>query len=256
MQPVTLMFKVGGVEMDRAVLPGAFEDDREIPKGHIQQLGKKYLPHPAGHVLLYPSTLPGIVTVNMTNAIDIDGTRAEDLTRAEKICRSQLDPIVNFLREFIPGFEQCFLITSASIMGVRETRHLEGQYILTGEDILNARFFDDWIVARAHFNFDVHSIVGSGLDEKGVQRDFPQKKHYTIPYRCFVPKIVDNLFFAGRNISGSHIAHSNYRAMPICANMGYAIGIAAALCAKQKIGPRDLEPTKIQEILEEQGVSP
>ncbi|MFX0101940.1 MAG: FAD-dependent oxidoreductase [Candidatus Hodarchaeota archaeon] len=256
MQPVTLMFKVAGVDMEKAVLPGAFEDNRKVPKGEIQTLGKQHIPYPAGHVLLYPSTLQGIVTVNMTNAIDIDGTRAEDLTKAEITCRKQIDPIVKFLREFVPGFENCYVISSASMMGVRETRHFEGEYVLTEDDILNAKVFDDWAVTKAHFNFDVHNIKGAGLDDTGVQKKFPQGKPYTIPYRCLVPKKVDNLLLAGRNISGTHMAHSNYRVMPICANIGQAAGIAAALCVKRGKNPRNLDVKALQDALANQGVEP
>ena len=82
MQPATLMFKIGGVDMDRAVFPGGFESLVETSKGELQSLAKKLLPHPAGHVLLYQSPIPGIVTVNMTNAINIDGTHAQSLTEA------------------------------------------------------------------------------------------------------------------------------------------------------------------------------
>jgi len=200
------MFKVGGVDYSKAVFPGAFEDNREVPKGKIQDLGKMVLPFPAGHVLLYPSTLEGIATINMTNSIDKDGTNADDLTQAEIMCRNQIDPIVNFLRNNVPGFENAYVISSASIIGVRETRHFEGEYTLTEKDIWEARKFDDWAVAGAHFNFDVHNISGSGLDTTGLQAKFSQKKPYTIPYRCFIPKKIDNLLLAGRNISGTHIA--------------------------------------------------
>ncbi|MFY9592706.1 MAG: FAD-dependent oxidoreductase, partial [Caldicoprobacterales bacterium] len=204
----------------------------------------------------YPTTLPGVVTCNMTNCIDVDGTKAEDLTRATYICRKQIDSIVDFLREYIPGYENCYVISSASMIGVRETRHFEGEYTITEEDILEARVFDDWAVTRAHFNFDVHNLSGSGLDETGMQKKFPQQKGYTIPYRCFVPKKVDNLLLAGRNISGTHMAHSNFRVMPICANMGQSVGIAAALCARDGITPRELNVKKLQDILMEQGIKP
>lgn len=142
------------------------------------------------------------------------------------------------------------------MIGVRETRHFEGEYTITEEDILEARVFDDWAVTRAHFNFDVHNLSGSGLDETGMQKKFPQQKGYTIPYRCFVPKKVDNLLLAGRNISGTHMAHSNFRVMPICANMGQSVGIAAALCARDGITPRELNVKKLQDILMEQGIKP
>nr|MDO8116669.1 FAD-dependent oxidoreductase [Candidatus Sigynarchaeota archaeon] len=249
MQPATLMFKVAGVDMTRAVLPGAFESNPDVPAGKIQDLGRMHLPFPAGHVLLYKSTLPGTITVNMTNAIDVDGTDADDLTTAEVTCRMQMDPIVGFLREFVPGFERCYITGAASTVGVRETRHFEGEYVLTEGDILQARVFDDWAVRDVHFNFDIHNVTGSGLDGAGVQQKFPQRNAYSIPYRCFVPKNVDNLLLAGRDISGTHVAHSSYRVMPICANMGQAVGIAAALCVKGEVKPRDLNVTLLQQKL-------
>ena len=256
MQPMTIMFKVAGVDTDRAVFPGGFEETYQLPKGDIQALGRQYIPHPAGHVLLYRTTLPGVVTCNMTNCIGVDGTKAEDLTHAEYVCRSQMSPIVKFLRECVPGFENCFIIDSASIIGVRETRHFEGEYTLTEHDILSARVFDDWAVTKAHFNFDVHNITGAGLDETGCQKHFMQPEGYTIPYRCFVPKKIDNLLLAGRNISGTHLAHSNFRVMPICANMGQAVGIAAAICAIKNIKPRQLDVKELQIELRAIGVEP
>lgn len=249
MQPMTLMFKLGGVDTDRAIYPGSFETKVNVPKGEIQALAKEHLPFPAGHVLLYRSTLPGIVTVNMTNCISVDGTDARDLTKAEFTCRSQIEPIVRFLREYAPGYEQCYPISSASLIGVRETRHFEGVYTLTETDILEARKFDDWVVKGAHFNFDVHNLSGSGLDETGAQAEFRQNKGYTIPYGCLLPKVVDGLLLAGRCISGTHIAHSNYRVMPICLAMGEAAGIAAALAAHGGIEPRHVNPRDIQSVL-------
>lgn len=256
MQPATLMFKVAGVDVTRAVLPGAFEQTFPVPAGDLQQLGRDHLPPPAGHVLLYATTLPGVVTVNMTNCVDVDGTRAEDLTRAEQACRQQVGPIVAFLREFVPGFEQCFTITSGAMMGIRESRHFQGAYTLTHEDILAARVFPDWAVAGAHFNFDVHNLTGSGLDATGLQRGFPQVNPYTIPYRCFLPAGVEQLLLAGRLISGTHLAHSSFRVMPICANMGHAMGVAAALCVQENISPRDLDVTRLQARLREQNMAP
>ena len=254
MQPATIMFKVAGVDVERGVFPGGFEEHLAIPAGDIQKLGEEHLPSPAGHVLLYRSTLPGIVTCNMTNCTDIDGTKAEDLTRATVVCRKQMESIVHFLREYVPGFKNCYLISSASLIGIRETRHFKGEAVITREDILEARVFDDWVVTKAHFNFDVHNMTGNGLDETGVQKNFQQKKGYTIPYGCFVPLEVDNLYLAGRNISGTHMAHSNYRVMPICANMGQAVGVAAAICVKEGTVPRELSAATVQRRLIESGV--
>lgn len=254
MQPVTIMFKVAGVDESRVIaFPGGFEDTAQLPRGEIQALGHAHLPAPAGHVLLYRSTIPGVVTLNMTNCTGINGTDPDDLTRATYVCRRQMPQIVKFLREYVPGFENCYAISSASIIGVRETRHFKGLYTLTREDILSARVFEDWIVTKAHFNFDVHNMTGAGLDATGCQKFFPQKKEYTIPYRSFVPCNVDGLLLAGRNISGTHMAHSSYRVMPICVEMGEGVGIAAALCVRDGIQPRALDAARIQEILLKRG---
>ena len=110
------------------------------------------------------------------------------------------------------------------------------------------------MVSRDHFNFDVHNISGAGLDETGCQKHFEQKRGYTIPYRCLVPEKIDGLLLAGRNISGTHMAHSNYRVMPICMNMGQAAGIAAALCVEKDVLPRELDAKLIQSELEKLGV--
>ncbi len=250
MQPATLMFKLGGVDMTRAVLPPSFETTVDTEKGELQALAQKLLPFPAGHVLLYSSTIPGIVTCNMTNCIDIDGTKAEDLTRAELVCRSQMEPIVAFLREYAPGYENCYIISAASLIGVRETRHFKGIKQLTEEDILCARQFDDWAVRGAWFNFDVHNMSGASLDRTGVQKHFGQANGYTIPYGCLVPEKLGGLLLSGRNISGTHMAHSNFRAMPICAGIGEACGAAAAIAVNDNLELADINIDKLHEILE------
>ena len=249
MQPATLMFKVGGVDYDHAVFLGSFESTYETHKGELQALAKEHIPYPAGHILTYKSTLPGVVTCNMTNAIDIDGTNADDLTKATLTCRRQMDDIVKYLREFVPGYEKCYIISSASLMGVRETRHFKGKYVLNEQDILEARVFDDYVVKDAYFNFDVHNITGAGLDKTGVQKHFKQDKGYTIPYRCLIPEVKENLLLCGRNISGTHMAHSNFRAMPICCGIGEAAGAAAALSVKEKTSVRKVSAESIREII-------
>lgn len=249
MQPATLMFKVAGVDMNRAVFPGAFETTVPTAKGELQALAKELLPYPAGHVLLYRTTHDGIVTVNMTNAIGVDGTTAEGMTQAELVCRKQIPAITRFLREYVPGYENCYAISTASLIGIRETRHLQGLYTLTEQDILACRRFEDWVVQGAEFNFDVHNMTGGSLDKTGVQAKFPKDVKYTIPYRCFVPERLEGLLFAGRNMSGTHMAHSNYRAMPICLAMGEAVGTAAGIAVESGAALRDVPAAEIQKRL-------
>ncbi len=249
MQPATIMFKVAGVDYSRAAFIPSFETTYQAQKGELQALAKQHIPHPAGHILTYATTLPGVVTCNMTNAIDIDGTNASDLTKATVICRNQMDDIVKYLREFVPGYENCFIISSASLIGVRETRHFKGKYTLTQQDVLEAKVFDDYVVKDAHFNFDVHNITGSGLDKTGVQKHFKQDKGYTIPYRCLLPEVKENLLLCGRNISGTHIAHSNFRVMPICVGTGEAAGSAAAIAVKLNCKLIDVDATEIRKMI-------
>jgi len=249
MQPATLMFKVAGVDYSKAAFIPSFETTYDTAKGELQSLAKQHIPYPAGHILTYATTLPGVVTCNMTNVTDIDGTCADDLTKATITCRKQMDDIVKYLREFVPGYENCFIISSASLIGVRETRHFKGKYILTEQDILEAKVFDDYVVRDAHFNFDVHNITGSGLDETGVQKFFTQNRGYTIPYRCLLPENKENLLLCGRNISGTHIAHSNFRAMPICAGIGEAAGVAAAIAVKENCLLTDIDAGSIRKII-------
>lgn len=249
MQPCTIMFKVAGVDTDKAVFPGSFETLVPTEKGELQALGKSIIGHPAGHVLLYKTTLPAVVTCNMTNCIGIDGTKAEDLTKATLVCREQMGRIVKFLREYTPGYENCFIISSASLIGIRETRHFKGKYTLNEDDILSARVFDDWAVKDAYFNFDIHNIEGAGLDKNGAQHKFSQTKGYTVPYRCLVPEKTEGLLLAGRCISGTHKAHSNYRVMPICVGMGEAAGYAASIAVNKGILPSQVDVKEIQKLI-------
>lgn len=252
MQPATLMFKIGGVDYERAVFPGGFETLVYTEKGELQALSKEKIPHPAGHVLLYRQPTQGTVCCNMTNSIGVDGTNATDITRATIECRSQIEYIVKFLKEYVPGYENCWLMSSGSLLGVRETRHFEGVESLSEYDILTAKEYDNWVVKRAWFTFDVHNLTGSSRDETSVQNEFSQNKDYTIPYGCVLPKKVDNLLLSGRNISGSHLAHSNFRVMPICIAIGEATGVAAALyCQKGITTLQEVPVIEIQQIVGE-----
>ena len=251
MQPCTLMFKIGGVDYSKAVFPGSFETKVETEKGELQAKAKELLPFPAGHVLLYRQPTKDTVCCNMTNCINVDATNAEQLTDAIFTCRSQIEPIIRFLKEYVPGYENCWLMSSGSLIGVRETRHFEGYESIMPEDILEAKVFDNWVVKRAYFNFDVHNMSGASLDKTGVQKHFTQQKDYSIPYGCLLPKCVDGLLLSGRNISGSHLAHSNFRIMSVCMALGEAAGAAAALSVKQNISVRDVNVKEIQNIVGE-----
>ena len=193
-----------------------------------------------------------VVTVNMTNAIGIDGTSAEDKTRAEIICRKQIPYIIKFIRKYIPGYENCYLLDTASYIGIRETRRITCEYTLTEEDIADQKKFQDRVVTKVRFNNDVHNVSGPGEDESYSYGN--STGYYSIPYRCFVPVNCKNLLVSGRCISGTHLAHSNYRVMVPVLAMGQASGTAGALCIKNDVTPRELDVKKLQKVLKEQGI--
>lgn len=252
MQPATLMVRIGGINENDPDFLGYDDPPERYQKLMKEKVEKGNIPFPAGHIKHIPCKQKGSAILNMTNIIEIDGTKAEDLTEAEFLCRSQIFPIINFLRENLPGFEDCYIIQSACHVGIRETRHFEGLKCLDKDDISAGRNFDDWAVSRAFYGFGVHSLSGEGCSDKSTRG--MKSKQYTIPYGCFLPINIENLMLAGRCISGTHLAHSSFRVMPICMAMGQAVGTAAALSIKKHINPKELNVKKLQQTLLSQGV--
>ena len=253
-QPMTLMFRIGGVDYSRAIFPHSFETLVDVPAGEIQALGREHLPFPAGHVLLYPTPLPGEICVNMTNAIHADGTDVRSLNQAEITCRRQIPKIIDFLRKYAPGYEHCYWVTSASNVGVRETRHFKTLYELTAEDILEGKLFPDWISTGNGFNFDIHHINGAGLDPNGAQKTFRSKGFYSVPAGCCIPEKLDGLLLAGRSIGGSHKAHSNFRIMSVCFGIGQGAGVMAAKAVQTPCPVRKVDIKAVQQELVRQGI--
>lgn len=240
LQPASLMFRMAGVDTDRAPGIPSFESRVQLPKGDAHALAREavkagVLPRNCEHVLIYHLPRPGQVLINMSNVTGVDGTSADDLTRAELEGRSQLEPIARFLRENVPGFEEAYVLDSGALVGIRETRRVKGEYTLTIEDVLGARAFPDGIV-RARFPVDIHDPTGHAGDSSRLPRGF-----YEIPYRCLVPLGVENLLVSGRPISATHEAHASLRVMPICLGIGQAAGLAAALSIRESVSPRQLD---------------
>ena len=253
-QPMTLMFRIGGVDYSRAIFPRSFETTVDVPAGEIQALGKQTLPFPAGHVLLYQTPLPGEVCVNMTNAIHADGTDVRSLSQAEITCRRQIPAIIAFLRKYAPGYEKCYWVASASNVGVRETRHFRTMQELSAEDITEGRLFPDWISTGNGFNFDIHHVNGCGLDPHGAQKTFRTKGFYSVPAGCCIPEKIDGLLLAGRCIGGSHKAHSNFRIMSVCFGIGQGAGVMAATAVRDRCPVREVDIAAVQRELIRQGI--
>ena len=192
------------------------------------------LPKNCSSVRLYPTVNPGERLVNTTQCNYINPLCTEDLVKAEVVLRKQIDEITNFLRQYVPGYENCNVKFSADTMGVRESRRVMGGYVLSVEDLRAGRRFEDVIVHKANFTVDIHNPDGGGQAEGLAEVVHP----YDIPYRCLVPQNVENLLVTGRCISATHEAMASFRIMSVCMALGEASGIAAAIAAEQGVTPR------------------
>ncbi len=146
--------------------------------------------------------LPGVVWCNCPHMVGFDGLKVEDLTRADFEGRKRIHALVDFVRAKMPGFKNAFVVDVAPQLGIRPTRLLEGEYVVTKDDVID----------RVHF-----------ADRVARGRDY-----YT-PYRSLLPQQVEQLLVAGRHYSATAGAQKMSREIPPCMAMGEAAGVAAAL---------------------------
>jgi len=190
----------------------------------------------------HPTTVARVFATNMTRVQSfergpngvVNATDPEFLTRAEMEGRRQALEYVRFLHNYIPGYRSAGLAAMSSQIGVRETRRIIGDYVLTREDVLDARQFDDQI-ALCGAPIEDH---GAGEGTKWVY--LPDGECVGIPYRALLPQQLSNVLVTGRCFSATHDAHASVRSMAQCMAMGHAAGVAAALCAARKCDTRSL----------------
>ncbi len=261
---MTMNFRLGGVDLEqvRAYMeenPGEFYKTTRYDlfpqmayptgvQGFYTIWKEGNLPIPRQQVLFFAGMRPSEIGVNTSRIVGLDATKADDLTKAEIEGRRQVMQLLHFFRERVPGFENCYLIATPTQVGVRETRRIVGDYILTGDDVVQGRRFPD-AISRSGYPIDIHSPTGGGLETVDIVHD------HDIPYRCLVPRGVDNLLAAGRIISVTHEAFAAIRTTPSVMAIGQAAGTAAALCIRQGVSPRNIDVGKLQERLIAQGAS-
>lgn len=184
------------------------------------------------------------VFINGTNVIGKSGVSVKDLTEAECITRKQIYEMYEFLKEYTPGFEACYISHVPTSIGVRETRRVSGVYHLTAEDLLTGRRFDDTI--SVGFNMiDVHQVAGEDFD----LTHFADGHYYSIPYRCLITNELQNLLVAGRCISVDHEALGAVRVMVNTMPIAQAAGTAAALAVKHSCNVQSVPVQQLQEVL-------
>jgi len=172
----------------------------------------------------------------------MDPTDPEEITRAECMSRRQILQMLAAMREF--GGEvlsEIEIVAASPQIGVRESRRVKGVYVLTEQDSLSGRRFDDAVAWR------------SGALDIGYVRSEPMPTH-DVPYRCILPEVLDGLLVGGRCISTDHPAASAGKSMGNCMATGHAAGLAAAMAVQRRCVPRDLNVSLLQEGLRADGV--
>ena len=279
MRPMSLLFRLGGIDVAQVLRyvadnPGEFSKDpnqmmldvegRNIRIfgffGLVEEARRQGYLYPDCHYFRIEAVMPdrGTTLVNTVRVYDVDGTNPADVTRAEIEGRRQQRLLLEFARKFVPGFENAYVLDSASHIGVRETRRILGGHVLTEQDILDKVKFADSIGIdsnRQNPHGPRHSpdgMEGSALDQENREL-VASLFTYEIPYRCLLPQRVEGLLAAGRTISANHDADGYTRNQPACMVTGQAAGVAAALSAQAGILPRDVDVAELQRSLRRVG---
>lgn len=172
----------------------------------------------------------------------VDPNDVENISAAELEGYSQIAGIMEFVKKYLPGGENARIVASGHHIGIRETKHIVGEYMLTGRDLLEAKQFDD-VIAVASYHLDIHSPDNNGL------APYKRTSIYQIPYRSLLPKGVEGVLVAGRCVSADHDALSAIRVIPISAAEGHAAGTAAAIAVKNGVAPGQIEVKELQQKL-------
>jgi glycine/D-amino acid oxidase-like deaminating enzyme len=238
-QSLSTVFRVAGVDVARA---------EAVPKQELWALmrdardsGEYALTRIEGSIHRTPHE--GVMMALMTRVRSVDATDVEQLSAAEREGRRQAHEYFRFLRDRVPGYERAVLVSTSPAIGVRESRRIVGEHVLTADEILSATRFDDQ-VARCGAPIEDHH---AGDDTRWLY--LADGATYGIPFRCLQPQRLDNVLVAGRCFSATHDAHASARSMGTCMAMGQAAGTAAAMAEE----PKRLDPPALRSRLQEDG---
>lgn len=267
MQPATLYFRIGGVDdaklrswmkTNRHLLKDSPTDEEIDQQESIAFLGMNELVKKAKEdgeldqeiaprILMYQLPYKDQFSVNTTRLQNVDGTNIHDLTRAEIRLRKQVIQVYHFLKKRVGGFEKSVILDTGIQAGIRETRHIAGDYVLTETDVLNGASFEDGISCGT-FAIDIHPPKGEVQIFTGSGRTV-----YEIPYRCLLPKGTDNLLVAGRSISATHTAFGSIRVMATAMGIGEGAGTAIGLLFSSGLPTRSIDIKQLRAQLIRQG---
>ena len=242
-QAMTMLCRLGGIREDVYRWEGNFRYKESIIKA--REAGELSFDAIGIGAAEYVPGQRGVIAVNMSHIFDLSPLSPADVSRAEVLGRKYAQEILRFFRRNVPGCEDAFLVDTAMQVGVRESRRIIGEYVLTAEDVVSGRRFDDAIAANA-YHIDVHtksweppvSLNGQGPEE-----------YYQIPFRALIPRGLGNVLVVGRCISCTGEALGSIRIMPCCMATGHAGGTAAALAVEAGVPIRNLPIARLQETL-------
>jgi hypothetical protein len=245
-QPLTLHFRIGHVTKN----PDMTRNCREALQA-AQARGE--LPHFYG---------PGVMFLYGDDEVYIHGirvpadpTNAADLSRAEMQGRQDAYAMFQAWKQSVPGFEKSYFLEAYPWIGVRESRRLIGQHVLSEDDLMTGRRFED-AIATGCWYLDLHpnkTTLGSANDFKPEK---VQPEPYDIPYRSLLPQKVANLIVAGRCHSATRGAHASTRVTVTAMAMGEAAGLAGAIAAQGRQSPQELTGAQLQKGLKKQNAGP
>lgn len=198
---------------------------------------------------------PKTVGFNAGHLWEVDNTDPFSVSRAliqgRRLARAFREACAEFFPE---AFANAFLVATAPLMGVRESRRIVGDYCLTLEDFRNRRTFPDEICRNCYF-VDIHPPKGTPhppSEEACIHLE--KGESHGIPYRCLIPKGLKNVLVAGRSISTDRSVQGSIRVMPVCLSMGEAAGLAAAMALAHRGEVRRVDVNRLRARLREEGV--
>lgn len=291
----SLEFVLGGVDFGKYNKSELKKTDPKWIKTIAKALEDGTLPYDIDNHLNWMTHIPSRpqncckdeVSICFAHSRNCYPTSNDDLTRMYIEGREQAAILTDFIRNTIPGFEDCYLSYTGSLLGVRESRRIVGEYIFTGSDIAYARKQDD-VIAISQHGFDLHGFKVSGnmkwfkgklpdgrdayianragwgsqlppddgLPRVNMKELIPDGEfYYEIPFRSLVPIRLDNVLAAGRNISADIAGQSGTRLIMCCMTLGEAAGTACALAVRNNVKVRNVDVAELQRTLDANGVN-
>jgi len=247
-QPPTLLFFAAGIDsaaIDWPQIQALWDGLRPAENWRNPRVGPALSPP-----FSYPGK-PGFHGFNVTRSLGIDATRTPDLVRMEIEQREQVDEFFyKFLKPHVPAFKEAFLTGTHFISGIRESRRIRGDFVLTAEPLYRETEFPD-AVAWSSYPIDRHSPAAGTTDFR--EEEVKRSGYYSLPFRIMVPPINRNLLVAGRCASADEMAFSAMRVMGTTMALGEAAGIGAVLMARDGLTTKDIPVAKVQGILRDRG---